>query len=528
MTRPAHRARLRRALDPTDKPSAPPARAHGRFVLQLDLDASSARGEEAASSELPMFLRIARAIARDARSGRLAKGARLPGSRELASSLSVHRNTVLAAYRELLAEGFLQTAPGRGTFVATSLPEIKPRRWQGLTLARTQDRSRAGFAFTPWAPAPIPAPLPKGTLALYGGVPDTRLVPRAAFARATRRALFSKVDHLGYGDPQGEPSLRAALAEKLRALRGLSLDADDLLITRGSQMALALVGRVLLGPGDVIAVEALGYQPAWRALSAYGAKLRAVPVDAQGLDIDALAALCAREPVRAVYVTPHHQYPTTVTMSAGRRMALLQLARDKKLAIIEDDYDHEFHYEGRPVLPLASADDTGNVLYIGTMSKIFAPGLRIGYLLAPRAVREAALAARFDVDRQGDRITELALAELLEDGELQRHVWRARRVYRARRDHCVERLRAQLGSWLSFEPPSGGIALWARVAPQLDILRFAEEALARGVVFQPGDLFSFGQKPTHHLRIGYGGLTEKEMADAIGRLRKAALAALRQ
>jgi GntR family transcriptional regulator/MocR family aminotransferase len=290
-------------------------------------------------------------------------------------------------------------------------------------------------------------------------------------------------------------------------------------------MALALIGRVLLGPGDVIAVEQLGYQPAWRALSAYGAKLRAVPVDAQGLDVAALARLCAHEPVRAVYVTPHHQYPTTVTMSAGRRMALLQLAREKKLAIIEDDYDHEFHYEGRPVLPLASADDNGHVLYIGTMSKIFAPGLRVGYLLAPHAVRQAALSARFDLDRQGDRITELALAELLEDGELQRHVFRTRRIYRARRDHCVERIRAQLGDFLSVEPPTGGIALWARVAPELDITRFAAEALARGVVFQQGDLFSFGGKPTQHVRIGYGGLTEKEMGEAVTRLRKAALAA---
>jgi GntR family transcriptional regulator/MocR family aminotransferase len=503
--------------------SAPAPRAAGRFALQLELEQAQDEG-----AALPMFLRIARAIARDARSGRLGKGARLPGSRELAGSLAVHRNTVIAAYRELLAEGFLQTSPGRGTFVATSLPEIKPRRWQGLPQARAQDRSRVGFAFTPWAPAPIPPVLPKGTLALYGGIPDTRLVPRTAFARATRRALMSKLDHLGYGDPRGELRLRVALAEKLRALRGLSLDADDLLITRGSQMALALIGRVLLGPGDVIAVEALGYQPAWRALSASGAKLRAVPVDAQGLDVGALAQLCAREPVRAVYVTPHHQYPTTVTMSAGRRMALLQLARERKLAIIEDDYDHEFHYEGRPVLPLASADDSGNVLYIGTMSKIFAPGLRVGYLLAPRAVREAALSARFDLDRQGDRITELALAELLEDGELQRHVWRARRVYRARRDHCVERIRAQLSHFLAVEPPSGGIALWARVAPRLDIARFAEEALARGVVFQHGDVFSFSGKPTRHVRIGYGGLTEKEMTEAVSRLRKAALATLRQ
>ncbi len=502
------------------------ARPAGRFALQLDLNA------QPEASELPAFLRIARAVANDARSGRLAKGARLPGSRELAGTLGVHRNTVLAAYRELLTEGFLQTAQGRGTFIAHSLPDVKPRRWQPKARASDKsdaaatDRSRIGFAFDPPRTESPFKPVPKGTLALFGGVPDTRLVPREAFGRALRRAVQARVDYLGYGDPQGEECLRSGLAEMLRTTRGLAVTADDVLITRGSQMALALVARLLLGPNDVIAVEALGYPPAWRAFGAHGAKLRPVPVDAQGLSVSALAKLCESEPVRAVYVTPHHQYPTTVTMSAGRRMALLQLARERKFAIIEDDYDHESHYDGRPVLPIASADDAGVVLYIGSLSKVLAPGLRIGYLVAPTAVREAARTERHFLDRQGDRLTERALADLLEDGELQRHVWRVRRTYKARRDHAVEVLRDALGDWLDVEPPSGGMALWAHVR-ELDVMRWAAEAEKRGVLFQPGQLFTWGNKPTPHARIGYGGLTESEMTEAAGRLRKAALAARR-
>jgi GntR family transcriptional regulator/MocR family aminotransferase len=468
-----------------------------------------------------MFLRIARAVARDARSGRLPKGAQLPSSRELATTLRVHRNTVLAAYRELTAEGFIESTHGKGTFIAAELPEIKPRRFQSSASAAKQDRSRPGFAFDARPPLLYAKDVPRGVLALYGGVPDTRLVPREAYGRAFRRGLRARTDYLSYGDPRGDESLRVALAEMLRTARGLSVTGDDILLTRGSQMAIALLGRLLLKPGDVIAVESLGYQPAWRALTAFGATLRTVPVDAHGLSVEGLEELCEREPVRAVYVTPHHQYPTTVTMSAGRRMALLALAKKKRFAIIEDDYDHEFHYEGRPVLPLASADDAGVVLYIGTMSKVLAPGLRLGYMIAPPAVRDAALAERFDLDRQGDRLSERAIAELLEDGELQRHVWRAKRIYQARRDHCVAGLREAFGDVMDIDTPSGGMALWVRFDRSIDVAAFAEQAEKHGVLFQAGHLFVQGNRPIPHARIGYGCLNEAEMREAITRLRKA-------
>jgi GntR family transcriptional regulator/MocR family aminotransferase len=513
MTRPAKTGQIAAAK------AAPARRPRGRFAFQLELEGPGA--DDAA--ELPMFLRIARAVARDARSGRLPKGAQLPSSRELATTLRVHRNTVLAAYRELTAEGFIQSTHGKGTFIAAELPEIKPRRFQSSGGAVRQERSRPGFSFDA-GPSPSTyyrKDIPRGALALYGGIPDTRLVPREAYGRAFRRGLRARTDYLSYGDPRGDESLRSALAEMLRAARGLSVTGDDILITRGSQMAIALLGRLLLKPGDVIAVESLGYQPAWRALTAFGATLRTVPVDAHGLSVEGLEALCEREPVRAVYVTPHHQYPTTVTMSAGRRMALLALAKKKRFAIIEDDYDHEFHYEGRPVLPVASADDGGVVLYIGTMSKVLAPGLRLGYLIAPPAVRDAALAERFDVDRQGDRLSERAIAELLEDGELQRHVWRAKRIYQARRDHCVAALREAFGGVMEIDTPIGGMALWVRLDRTIDVGAFAQESEKRGVLFQPGHLFVQGNRPIPHARIGYGCLNEVEMREAIARLRKA-------
>jgi GntR family transcriptional regulator/MocR family aminotransferase len=466
-------------------------------------------------AHLPMFVRIARAFSSAIEAGRLSPGTRLLGSRALAATLRVHRNTVLAAFAELSSEGYLTTEQGRGTFVARDLP--RPRAADAGSPARMPERP--AFAFTA-RPGPAFAPPPKGAIVLYGGLPDLSLLPRAAFARAYRRALSSSRDDPWlYGSPYGEPALRRALAQYLRTERGLAVRAEDVMITRGSQMALHLLGQLLLQPGDAVAVEAYGYPPAHRALAAQGARIVPVPLSAEGMQVDALAALCRRERVRAVYVTPHHQYPSAVCMSAARRMALLALARAEGIAVIEDDYDYEFHYEGRPVLPLASRD-LGSVCYVGTLSKTFAPALRIGFLVAPPELLASAAALRFDIDRQGDRVAERAVAELLEDGELGRHLLRTRSIYQARRDHAVAQLRELLPDVLRFEVPRGGMALWAEVQRPYTPGGLVAAAAGVGVYIQDGDAFSL-VGPTRHVRIGFGGVSEGRFRRAVGLIRGA-------
>lgn len=471
------------------------------------------------NAELPPFVQIARSLSADIQRGRLRPGDRLPGSRRLAESLRVHRNTVLAALEELKAEGWLEAAPGRGTFITRSI--INPR---GLPFSRRLGiracvPSQLPFA-VPEPPVAYRLPsLPHGTLDLSNGAPDVRLVPAKLIGRAYRRVLGLRgTEVLAYGDPEGHAALRRALAAMLAGTRGLSVGADDVLVTRGSQMALILIARALLRLGDTVAVEELGYRPAWEAFRAAGATVVPIPIDRDGIDVNALKQLVGRTAIRAVYVTPHHQYPTTVTLKAARRLALLALARAKRFAIIEDDYDHEFHFEGRPVLPLASADHAGLVIYIGTLSKILAPGLRVGYIVAPPTVQRSVGAIRSLLDIQGDLATEAAVATLMEDGELQRHVARVRRVYANRREILADSLRKLFGNGLEFTLAPGGMALWVRINMSVDVDEWARRSIQNGVSWYTGRRYAFDGQAKPFARFSFAWLNERELPEAVKRM----------
>ena len=446
----------------------------------------------------PLFLAIAEAITRDITRGRLRPGARLPGTRALARELGVHRNTVDAAYQELLTQGWLQAEPARGTFVAQDLPH-------GVLVRRP-------------APMPVDPVAPRAGLAFTDGAPDPKLVPDKALARAFRRALLSPAFRAGgdYGDARGTPALREALAAYLTTDRGVVAEPAQLLITRGSQMALFLAVRAALSPGEVIAVEEPGYPLAWEAFRAAGAEVRGVPVDGGGLRIDALEATLARDPrIRAVYVTPHHQYPTTVTMGAARRLQLLELAQRHGVTLIEDDYDHEYRFEGRPVLPLAArAPDGLPLIYVGSLSKLLSPGIRLGYALAPEPLLRRMAEARAAIDRQGDAPLEAALAELIRDGDLGRHARKARRVYRARRDLLAGLLGEHLAQRVNFDLPAGGLALWLR-CEGVPAEAWAKAAGQAGLALLPGTRFALEGPAPQAFRLGFAALDEGQIARAV-------------
>ena len=462
-------------------------------------------------SEVPLYLQLTRRLIEAIANGRIAPGIRLPGSRALAKTLGVHRNTVHAAYDELVAEGWITSSARSGTFVSRSLPASE------TIASKPSDGPGRAVYSVPRPPDPWrPTPSPTGGVDLTGGRPDLNLVPAVELARAYSRSLRRlRTVVLEYGDPQGEKQLRVALAQMLRATRGLGVSEKNILITNGSQMALHVATRTLIRAGEAVAVEAPGYPAAWRTLRAAGARLLPVPVDAEGLRVDKLARLTDRDRIRAVYLTPHHQYPTTVPLSPRRRMELLRLARDRRFAILEDDYDHEVHFDGHPLVPLASADRLETALYLGSLSKIFAPGVRLGYVVAPEEVVASLVAHRSAIDLSGNSGLELAVAQLIEEGAIQHHLRRMASLYRGRRDALVAGLRSRFGGDLEFGIPSGGTAVWC-VARRLSSLDgWVDRCRAAGVLFQRGSHFAFRKRSIPAVRIGFTRATEAEIARAL-------------
>jgi len=461
----------------------------------------------------PLFLQIANGIANGITRGRLKPGDPLPGTRELARLASVSRVTVLTAYEELAAQGWIVVERGRGARVSAVMPDAsgssRPAIVRGIPSA---------IYSVPDPPAIERWPDPRPGMLLLNSWPDTRLIRTEPLAQAFRQVLRKSARRvLAYGDPAGHPGLRSAVANMLATARGLPVRGDDIVITRGSQMALTLIARSALGPGKTIAVEALGYPHAWESFRQAGLQLVPIPVDEEGLHVATLEQRLARQRIDAVYVTPHHQFPTTVTLSTARRARLLDLARRRRMLIIEDDYDDAFHYEGPAVMPLASLDAAGVVLYLGTFSKVFAPGLRIGFVVAPSDVRRRLIAHRQFLDIHGDLAIEQMLAVLLADGEVQRHIRRVKRIYRTRRDLFADLLARQSRGRIDFTTPSGGVALWVRLVSG-SAERWAEQSAARGVRFFTARTFALDQRPRPYARLGFASLNEEELRTAAHRL----------
>jgi GntR family transcriptional regulator/MocR family aminotransferase len=467
----------------------------------------------------PVFLQISSAITESIRKGVIPVGAQLPGSRALADSLGLHRKTVIAAYDELLAQGWLETQSSRGTFVCRNLPDMTPTSLGETRLAAYRPLEKTGFALQ--ANPTLDWPVIKGTNApgFNDGFPDVRLAPLDALGRAFKTVLKQgyRKNLLFYADTHGEFSLRAALTDYLRETRGLPVSIDNVLITRGSTMAIYLAANLVLQAGDTMVVGEISYGSANLIFKNTGAKLLTVPVDAGGMDVEALAEICKKTPVRMVYVTPHHHYPTTVMMPAERRLRLLQLAQTYGFCILEDDYDYDFHYDCNPVLPLAGADAGGHVVYVGSLCKAISPALRIGYIVAPVEFTNRAAQLRRIIDRQGDQLTEAAVALLFREGEVRRHLKKAQKAYESRRNLFCQLLQSELGDVISFSKPTGGMAVWAKFDRSVPLPVLAQKVRAQGWFIPDGSGYAPQLNAT---RLGFASVTEAEIEQGIGIIKK--------
>lgn len=451
--------------------------------------------------EKTVFLKLTNLISQEILSGRLVQGTMLPGSRSLSKELGINRKTVQAVYEELEAQGWLVTRPRKGTFVADILPE-KQLQIESVNERKVNDRPTIQ------------------EVALYphnDGVPDPRLIPYELFSRAYRHALIkiTQNQYMGYGNPQGMIELRQALQKMLSMERFMSVAEDEICIVRGSQMGIFLASRALPNRQGVIVVEELYYPSAFKAFQSNGFQVVSVKLDEQGIVIEDLERILQEHSVAAIYTTPHHQYPTTVTMPMSRRLQLLELSKKWGFYIIEDDYDHEFHYDSRPMPPLASLPHSELVIHVGSLSKVFAPGIRLGYIVASASVIQSITEDILLIDRQGNNITELALADLMQRGEIKRHIRKMKKIYQLRRDHALTEFSRVFSGDVQIQPPAGGMALWVKFQKS-----FTKEQALKLDELNMDTEHKFRQDDSSNrcIRFGFAALSEKESTSLIEKL----------
>jgi GntR family transcriptional regulator / MocR family aminotransferase len=474
--------------------------------------------------------------------GRLKPGLRLPPTREMAAAHRVSRNTVVAAYELLLTEGYLSARRGAGTFVAQTLPrryeakagaEAVKATGRASASARSADgrgfrakESGASIAANDprlnayWRDSAPVSLDPNRTPPRFDfrlGKPDRQRFPFDIWRRLYTRSLraLSKAPNLAT-EVQGRERLRVAIARHVSFTRAVACSPENIVVTTGAQQAVDLLARVLVTSGrTTVAVEDPGYPPARGAFAAAGAKLAVTPVDEEGLVVSRLSGKA-----RVVYVTPSHQFPLGSVMSMERRVALLNFARARGAVIIEDDYDGEFRFGGRPLDALQTLDQSECVFYVGTFSKSLFPAVRVGYLVAPPWARNALVAARQLADGNAAIVTQDALADFISEGHLARHVRKMRQIYGARRQALLAGLAKLPGGWLAPVPSHAGLHLAAFTPAGLDTEALEIRARERGVSVRALKHFYLGKPGRHGLAFGLGLIEERDIEPALAILQR--------
>lgn len=459
-------------------------------------------------SNITLYNQIAFSIINAIQNGTLKAGTPLPGSRKLAKTLNVHRKTVITAYEELSAQDWITIIPKKQAFVSEHIPILQPQKWNSL-------KSNISYYNNFNLPLKITDKHIHKTktenipdIIIDDGHPDVRLSPIDELLK-TYRSYTSKrhtIKNAHLGTEQGTLKLREEMVQYLSETRGLNISADNILITHGAQMSIYLASRLLLDSHTNIIVGKPGYPVANKAFEKTGSNLTEVTVDEHGIDTDAIEVLCKKKKITAVYVIPHHHYPTTVTLSVDRRIKLLELSKQYSFAIIEDDYDYDYHYTSSPYLPLASGNHEGNVIYIGSFSKILDPSLRIGFMVAPKNFIAQCTTLRKVIDVGGDGYMQNALASLIKGGELKRHLKKAKKTYQQRRDFLDNLLKEKLVPYISYTLPTGGMAVWIKLNANLSVEK---------LISNPKLKILRIDKKQNAFRFGFASMDEKELEQTI-------------
>jgi GntR family transcriptional regulator/MocR family aminotransferase len=522
----------------------------------------SARGRVAASvvpgvaldplSREPLQRQLYAALRDAIRALTIPAGTRLPSTRFLAESLALSRTTVSLAYEQLRAEGYLRGRERSGSFVNALLPDdallaTRPGGMpnEGATRQATKARraqpsskrdlspSERGRVLSTLVVSSTPTPGGSPPICFRMGTPALDRFPLSLWGTLlARRWRALTAAQLAYGDPAGLPTVREAIASYARQARAVRCDASQVIVVSGAQQGFDLVARVLLDVGDTAVVEDPGYRGIRAALIAAGAKVAPVPIDAQGLDVTAMRSLVPH--ARMACVTPSHQFPLGVTMSAPRRHAMLEWARATDGWILEDDFDSEYRFRARPLPSLQGMDDSSRVLYIGTFSKTLFPALRLGYLIVPPALVATFTSARAAVDRHPPTLEQSVLADFIGEGHFARHVRRMRALYAERQETLLSLLERDLGEFVDGERMEAGMHLvaWLRepLTRHANVIdrRVAAAALERGVAAVALSALTTHSPPRPALLLGFSAHDEASMRRGVATLRDAVLDVVRE
>jgi GntR family transcriptional regulator/MocR family aminotransferase len=470
----------------------------------------------------PIYIQVSQQIINAIQRGYLTKGTILPGTRVFAQLLKVHRNTAVAIYEELASQGWVEIIPNKGTFVLE--PELKTAKIKATSQKINQAYTYAkttGFPFQKSFHLASTIQLTTAKYTINEGKPDLRLHPVNEFTRWYSAAMKRKTVLKKWNRPS-ETSyslFQTQLCNYLNATRGFHIKPNNLISTRSTEMSLYIVSQLLIKQNDLVLVGNLSNYASNMIFQQAGATIKTVPVDADGLNIDYIKKHFVKRSIKCVYICAHRQYPTVVKLSAARRLALLQLAKDYEFAIIEDDYDYDFQFEGSAMLPMATADANGMVIYLGKFGQSLFPSFQTGFVIAPENLISEATNYLQLLDKQGDLIQEQMLSELINEGEIHRLMKKNIIIYKERRDRLCELLTKYFSEIATWNIPAGGLAIWLEFQASISLVKLAEEA-EKNNLFLPKTIL-YQDKNTCAIRFGFGHLNKEEMEPVIQKLKSA-------
>lgn len=466
-------------------------------------------------SSTPIYMQLSNQFSNAIQRNLLPKGTKLPGTRKLSELLQVNRQTVIAAYDELEAQGWIEIRPNQGTFVVDKQVIKTTKVVKTISEYVKPYPARSGFTFRKSNILDNPYENVATPFFFTDGTPDVRLTHLTQLSATYSANLKRKVNKrkLVSNNYDGNAYFRKNMANFLNLSRGTQITSKNILITRSCEMSSFIASEVLLEKGDKVIVANLGHFSINMTFHNRGAQVLTVGVDDDGIIVDEVEALCRKHKIRLLYLTPHHHYPTTVTLSPQRRVQLLKLARAYGFVILEDDYDYDFHYDKSPILPLIGSDNNGMVVYTGVFGRSLAPGFRMGFIVAPEDLINEMKKYLGVIDPQGDVIMEQVLGELIEEGEINRYLKKAIKVYQDRRNNFCNLLDQFFDQAIKYKKPSGGLAVWVEWQDDINLMQMRKEALGNDL-FLPKTIL-YQNKTLTAMRLGFGHLNKDEMENTV-------------